>query len=170
MLYKEVATLDTQVMNLIMQLHSTEDEIERVEIAEKLTVIAEARDELKIQHLEMVCKARQNRIAENEGLDAEIKRMKVQKDYNDKAIEFYESSLSQALAENDNEPFNAGTFKVSSRKSQSLFVDEEVFNDERFQTIVETKKIDKNAIKAALKEGEEIVGVELITNQNLQVK
>lgn len=169
MLYKEVAQLNDEVMAIIQQINSTTDPTEQAELAEKLQLVAEARDDLDNKNSEMLCKARQNCIADNEALKMEIKRLQTKLKYNENAMEYFEGKLLEAV-NNHGGKFVAGTFNVGTRKSTAVVVDETVFNDARFETQVVTTKIDKMAIKAALKDGEVIEGAELVENINLSIR
>ena len=64
--------------------------------------------------------------------------------------------------------FKSDRVNISYRKSESVEI-ANGFNDERFM-IEQEPKIDKVAIKKALKDGEEIPGVMLIEKQNIQIK
>lgn len=168
-LYKEVQQLNDEVMALIEAISNTQDTTEIQELSEKLVAVAEARDYMQEQNCEMICKARQNCLADNEAIDAEIKRLQTRKTNNKKAIEFYENELLHAV-ELHGGKFMAGTFSIGTRKSTSVVVDEVMFNDDRFKTEEVVVKIDKMAIKAALKEGEVIAGAELVDKQNIAIK
>jgi len=63
----------------------------------------------------------------------------------------------------------AGTFKMSIRKSQSVVLADD-FNDARFITLVQETKVNKNDIKKAIKNGEEVKGAILMDHENLQIK
>lgn len=64
--------------------------------------------------------------------------------------------------------FKSDRVNISFRKSENVEVSNN-FNDERF-LIPQEPKIDKTAIKKALKDGEEIAGAMLIERQNIQIK
>jgi hypothetical protein len=68
-----------------------------------------------------------------------------------------------------NKSIEAGTFKLSTRKSESVVLAEE-FNDARFITIVQEKKVNKNEVKKAIKNGEDIKGAFLMPHDNIQIK
>lgn len=68
-----------------------------------------------------------------------------------------------------NKKIEAGLFKLSIRKSESVVLSEN-FNDARFITIVQETKINKNEIKKAIKNGDEIKGAILAQHENLQIK
>ncbi|MBO4726107.1 MAG: siphovirus Gp157 family protein [Clostridia bacterium] len=168
-LYKEVQQLNDEVMALIEALNNNPTPEETQELSEKLVAVAEARDYMQDQSCEEICKARQNCMADNEAIDAELKRLQARKANNKKAIEFYENELLRAV-ELRGGKFMAGTFSIGTRKSTVVVVDETIFNDDRFKSEEVTIKIDKMAIKAALKDGEVIAGAELVDKQNIAIK
>lgn len=169
MLYKEVQALNDAVMDLIETISQTTDENELAILSNKLNTIAAARDEMQEQRYEMLCKARQSCLAEIEALEAEVKRLTKRITTNKNAIDFYENQLLEGVKEKGGK-FNAGTFIVGTRKSTSVIVDEELFHDERFQTYQEIRKIDKMGIKAALKNGEQINGAELLEKESISIR
>lgn len=169
MLYKEIQSLNDAVMEIIDQISQTTDETELAILSTKLNTIAAARDEMKEQRYEMLCKARQSCLAEIEALEAEIKRLSKRVTINKNAIDFYENQLMDGIKENGGK-FNAGTFIVGTRKSTSVVVDEDVFCDERFQIYQEIRKIDKMGVKAALKNGEHINGAELLEKESISIR
>lgn len=59
---------------------------------------------------------------------------------------------------------------LSQRKSTYLEVEDDTIVPEDYKTIEEVMKIDKNAIKAAINNGEHVAGCELKERVNLQVK
>lgn len=67
------------------------------------------------------------------------------------------------------ETLETSKVKVSFRKSVSVNVTDEALIGDGFKTFVETVKIDKMAIKKALKTGV-VLGAELIENQNISIK
>lgn len=79
-------------------------------------------------------------------------------------IKSLKAYLSQSL---NGESFEDEKVKISFRRSQAVFVDD-CFNDERF--ISYEPKVDKTAIKEALKKGENIEGAEIVENLNIQIK
>ncbi len=62
-----------------------------------------------------------------------------------------------------------GTFTIR-KNSPALIIEDENLVPEKFKTIVQETKIEKNEIKKALKEGEEIKGVRLESSQSLLIK
>jgi Na+-translocating ferredoxin:NAD+ oxidoreductase RnfC subunit len=127
------------------------------------------RDEIIAQGLEVLCKVRVNYLADIEFLKAEEKRIKEKRQRLEKSLDRLEDYILLIHKQSGQDKSIAGTFTVNTRKSTSVIVDDD-FNDERFQTIIEEKKIDKTAIKKALTNGEEVAGAYLQINENLQVR
>jgi len=63
----------------------------------------------------------------------------------------------------------AGVFKISTRKSTSVII-EDFFNDPRFITIVQERKINKADIKKAINGGETIEGAHISGKKSVQIK
>lgn len=59
---------------------------------------------------------------------------------------------------------------LSQRKSSYIEVEDEMLVPEDFKVIEEVVKVDKNAIKSAIKDGQEVAGCEMKERVNLQVK
>jgi hypothetical protein len=63
------------------------------------------------------------------------------------------------------------TGKISWKESTSVdVVDISLIPDKYLRIIPEQKEADKNAIKAAIKTGEEVSGIQIITKQNMSIK
>lgn len=68
------------------------------------------------------------------------------------------------------EKFETPRNKVSWRKSESVnLIDDSLISDS-FKEEVITVKIDKTAIKSAIKQGVEVAGAELVSKNNIQIK
>jgi phage host-nuclease inhibitor protein Gam len=64
--------------------------------------------------------------------------------------------------------YNAGTFKVSLRKTESVSItDEQALEDRFLRTKLEPNKV---AIKDALNAGEQVTGAVITINQNLNIR
>jgi hypothetical protein len=66
------------------------------------------------------------------------------------------------------EKFKTSKVSISYRKSEIIEIDEIEKLSDKFIKI--EKKADKKAIKAAIKEGAEIVGARIVENNNIQIK
>ena len=107
---------------------------------------------------------------QNATIDAEIKRLQDHKRTRTNTVERLKNALSMAMQVCGMEVIEDATTKITFRKSQTLEIVDETKVPKKYKTQVVTTKIDKNAIKADMKNGDKIKGVELITNQNLQIK
>ena len=68
------------------------------------------------------------------------------------------------------EKFSTPKVAVSFRKSESVLIKNENLIPDEYCEFTTTRKPNKKTIKDALKEGEEIIGVELVEKQNVNVK
>lgn len=78
-----------------------------------------------------------------------------------------ERYLTQIL---DGEKFSTSKCAVSFRKSVQLDIIDEDKVPAIFKVQTVTTRIDKNAVKALLKDGKEVDGCRLIENQNINIK
>ena len=103
-------------------------------------------------------------------LDEEIKRLTAKKKVAENAVARMKDALKATMNVLQLDKINAGTFTISTRKSKSLEVLDEALIPEKYKETVTTIKVDKNAIKDAIKNGAEIEGVELKENKSIQIK
>ena len=126
-------------------------------------------DEVLSQGLEKLCKVRANKVAYIDNLKSEEKRIADKRKAEEKKLESLEGYILAIHKQSGQEKSIAGTFTVGTRKSTSVFIEDD-FDNENYQTIEEVKKIDKNAIKNAIKSGLVVDGARLIENINLSIK
>jgi sulfite reductase alpha subunit-like flavoprotein len=98
----------------------------------------------------------------------EMERLKVIAELKNKKAARLKDYLSVIVGEGNK--FELPEAKISWRKSEATFIKDENAIPEKFITIVTEKKIDKVAIKNAIKSGEEVSGAEIITRNNMQIK
>lgn len=104
---------------------------------------------------------------ENQILDNEIERLQKIKKPNSSKIEYLKNLVNTTL---DGEAWKYDLWWFSYRKSESLdIINPDTVPDE-FKTTETIEKIDKNAIKKAMKEGQTVPWVDIIYKQNLQIK
>lgn len=108
--------------------------------------------------------------AEIDAIDVEIKRLSAMKKSRTNAVDKLKTTLSDAMQLFQISELKTPTLKISFRKSESVEVEEIGLLDAKFVKVVATYSADKTAIKEAIKNGEEVVGAVLKTNQNLQIK
>ncbi|MGV7234628.1 MAG: siphovirus Gp157 family protein [Nitrosomonadaceae bacterium] len=100
-------------------------------------------------------------------IDAEIKRLQQMKKTNTNLINRLKDSLSVAVSMFGE--FTVGLKKVGTRKSTVVEVLDELDVPKEYKTTTITEKIDKKALKEALKLGK-VKGARLVENQNLAIK
>lgn len=122
------------------------------------------------QKAEGYCKAIAIYNGQAAALDEEIKRLTAKKKTAENAVARMKDALKNSMNVLKLDKINAGTFTISTRKSQSLEVLDEALVPEIYKETVTTIKVDKNAIKADLKAGVEVEGVVLNENKSIQIK
>lgn len=84
-----------------------------------------------------------------------------------KKIDSLKGYLTYAL---QGEKFSTPKVAVSFRKSESVHITDEYLIPDEYKLFTVVKKPDKGVIKKALKDGKEIMGVELVEKQNISIK
>lgn len=132
--------------------------------------------ELQIQDFEInekfesYCKAIKSYEAAISGFKTEIERLKARKETAEKAITHMKDAMLNAISVFGLTKVHAGIFTIGTRKSQSLDVLDESLIPDMYKNKVTTIKVDKNAIKDAIKNGEDVEGVFLNDNTNIVIK
>ena len=103
-------------------------------------------------------------------IDLEIKRLNALKKPLVNSIDRLKNNLSQAMQMFDVTELKTPLLKINFRKSESIEVTDIDLLDADFVKTTITKAADKVAIKDAIKQGENVQGAVLVTNQNLQIK
>lgn len=103
-------------------------------------------------------------------IDLEIKRLNALKKPLVNSIDRLKNNLSQAMQMFDVTELKTPLLKINFRKSESIEVTDIDLLDADFVKTTITKAADKIAIKEAIKQGENVQGAVLVTNQNLQIK
>ena len=103
-------------------------------------------------------------------IDAEIKRLQAMKSSRNNAIERLKTSLTTAMQVYEVNELKSPTLKISFRKSESIEVEDVNSLPSEYKVVKVTEQADKVALKEAIKRGEEIFGVTLKVNQNIQIK
>lgn len=85
----------------------------------------------------------------------------------DANIERLKHYIDEQLQKAGIEKLQAGAFKLSYRKSESVLITDDQAIPDIYLKV--KKEADKTAIKKAIKEGLEVDGAELVTNKNLQM-
>lgn len=153
-------------------------EIDKALMDFEFEVDEETGEILNASDLDELQMARQDKI-ENIGLyiknlEAEKEAVKHEKDnFADrekrlgKKIESLKGYLGYAL---QGQKFSTPKVAVSFRKSESVLIKNESLIPDEYCELTTTRKPNKKTIKDALKEGKELMGVELLEKQNIQIK
>ena len=108
--------------------------------------------------------------AENDGLKWEIERLKLRKERNEKKIESLKSNLQNAMVATGNTNFKTNLFSFGVQpNTPSLVIDDEKAVDKKY-LIPQDPKIDKMAIKDAIKKGEKIEWAHLEQSESLRIR
>ena len=103
-------------------------------------------------------------------IDLEIKRLNALKKPLVNSIDRLKNNLSQAMQMFEVTELKTPLLKINFRKSESVEIEDLALLDSNFIKTTITKAADKIAIKEAIKQGENVQGAVLVTNQNLQIK
>ena len=103
-------------------------------------------------------------------IDLEIKRLNALKKPLVNSIDRLKNNLSNAMQMFEVTELKTPLLKINFRKSESVEVTDIDLLDADFVKTTITKAADKIAIKEAIKQGENVQGAVLVTNQNLQIK
>ena len=102
--------------------------------------------------------------------DKEIKRLTERKKTMQNAQARMKEVLKNAMTEFGIDELKGKTIKINFRNSESVSIENENLVPDKYKKVKITTEIDKIAIKEAFKNGEEVKGVRLQKNRNLQIK
>lgn len=105
-----------------------------------------------------------------DSIDNEIKRLQAIKKTSETAIDRLKTTLTNAMNLFEITELKTPTLKINFRKSEVVIVDDVNALDKEYKIIKVTEQADKIKIKQALKDGLTVIGAELFTNQNIQIK
>lgn len=131
--------------------------------SELLKEIDDSRDD-KLTNIEYIKREIE---AENELIANEIKRLQGRKKANDTKVERLESLQLMLVGE---DKIKTPLYTFSTRKSESVDIQDESLLEKRFLTIVETIKPIKEAIKKAIKNGEVVQGATIKQKVSISVR
>lgn len=107
---------------------------------------------------------------DNDIVDAEIKRLQEIKRVRKNAVERLKNALSGAMQQFDMDVIETPISKISFRSSQTVEIWDETLVPNEYKQQVITTKVDKLAIKKAIKNGESVTGATVVNNKNIQIK
>ncbi len=108
--------------------------------------------------------------AQTEIITNEIKRLQELKKIREKTIENLKKYIVVCMESLDKKKIEMDLGTLSLRKSESVEITNANIIPQLFKTTVIEEKIDKTAIKNAIKSGVQIEGAYIATKQNLQIK
>lgn len=108
--------------------------------------------------------------ADIDTIDAEIKRLQALKKQREKASQYLKERIKHAMELFSIEEIKTPLVKINFRKSESVEVDDVNQLPAAFKVVKVTEQADKAAIKAALKDGADIIGCSIVQHRNLQIK
>ena len=117
-----------------------------------------------ISYLEVI----KGKEAFNLNIDNEIKRLQAIKKRNNTLIDRLNNSLLDAVKLFGE--FTVGTLTFTTRKSESITIEDEELIDKKYKTVKVTTSISKADIKKAIKNGDNVLGASLSENLNLKIK
>lgn len=121
------------------------------------------------QKVEGYCQVLKELQADFEKFDAEEKRLAARKNTVKNGIDRMKNSLLEFLKVSGQSKIEAGTFTVSLSKSEATKIIDESLIPTEFK-ISQPDKIDKTAIKNAIKSGTEVLGAEIIINESVRIR
>lgn len=158
-------TINRELLELFSQIEAQDGEL-TPEQEEQLSTLELSRDE-KIRNCVWYIRNERAKLA---AIETELKRFQELKKSKANHIERIEEQLSTFLSVQGISKFDNGTEKVSFRKSEQVNIVDAALIPESFRKEKIEISYDKNAIKAAIKSGEKIEGVEIVINDNIQIK
>lgn len=121
------------------------------------------------EKVESYCQVIKQLSADSFMFSNELDRLKARKKAVDNGIERMREALLTFIKESGVDEVKAGTFTVKTAKTQAV----NVFDEGKIPAeylIPQPPKVDKMELKKALKEGNEIEGAELITNESVRIR
>lgn len=101
-------------------------------------------------------------------IDDELKRLQALKKASNRLVDNLEFNLLEAQKVYGD--FEVGLSTITTRKSESIEVEDVNSLPKEYKVIKIVESADKKALKEAIKSGKEIDGVKLIENKNLRIK
>lgn len=155
--------IDERINKILENDFCVDDETGEIFLPEDLDKLDVERTE-KIENIALYVK---NLKCEADAIKREIDNLKIRAEIKIKKAERLTSYLDEILG---GEKFETSKVALSYRKSTSVKIENEELLPDEFMTIKTDKKPNKVAIAKLLKNGETIIGCELIEKQNLQIK
>ena len=156
---------------IALLLAMDEEDIPEEALADTLEAI---KGDVEVKADNIACMLK-NLLAESEAIRAEEIRLAERRRAKERAYDRLKQYLADILQRMDISKVETARNKITFRKSESVELNEEAFiawaseNRDDLLTFA-APKANKTEIKRALKEGAEIVGAQLVTKQNINIK
>lgn len=160
--------INQQIADAIEVMYNSADETGEVDTSKFDELNLEL--DSKIENIALFIK---NARAERDAIVAEIKAMKERADKLDRKVESLKLYLAGGMLAAGREKFKSAKTEISFRKSYVTEITDEDKIPQDYKTVVvkEEVKIDKNAIKDAIrKQGIEVPGAIVVENQNINIQ
>ena len=135
-------------------------------VGEKINEI-QMEEQDKIENIALFIKELESDVEAIRTEESSLKQRRISKE---KKSDWLNKYLSDYLILTERPKFETSKCALSFRKSESVDIYDERAIDHKFITEETVFKIDKTAIKKAIKNGEEIMGASVVVKQNLQIK
>lgn len=156
--------LTQEAAEIVAELEANEGEI-----PEQLAELMKIHEWDAAAKMEQYARAIANLQATIEACKAERERIYGKEKAAIHAIDRMKSAMLQYMQYSDNKKINAGTFTISVRKSAAVIIDDENAIPEEYKKTETITKIDKLAVKNALKVGA-VSGARIQENENINIK
>lgn len=160
-LYDEVDQIETAINDILYG----ENDID----LDALDNLLQVKQETLARGLESLCKIRARKELTISAIKAEIARLSDRANNETRALERLEQYIMNIYKRAGDKKVEAGTFVISTRISNSVWLSPD-FNNPEFMKTNTTSTPDKMAIKEALKSGRMIDGATITTKENLSIK
>jgi len=164
--------MNKSIYNIGIELQEIFNEIEYndgIISAETETALAISQAELQTKGINYGYKCLELDM-EIHNIETAIERLILMKKNKEKSKDYLKNILSKTMKHFGILELKTSTLKVNFRKSESVEVTNEDLIAIRFKVEKITNTISKNLIKEAIKAGEIVIGAELVTKENLQIK
>ena len=155
--------IESEYINLINDIENAEGEI--TDEQNELLIINESQLKGKTMAYLEVIKSKE---AFNSNIDNEIKRLQAMKKQNNNLVNRLNNSLLDAVKLYGD--ITSGLTTFTTRKSESVTIEDEEKISQDFKTQKLVISVDKLAIKKAIKDGINVPGASISTNFNLRIK
>lgn len=156
---KTLLNIRQDYVSLIDKIEQNEGELSP-ELEEALAINAQELAAKSLAYVEFVG----NLNAQNDRIDEEIKRLQKLKRRNTQVLDFLQQGLVKAV--NEFGPIQTGTHSINVRQSEECIIEDSEKVPDRFKTIKMEIQVDKQAVKKAIKAGENVPGAHIQTNQH----